>query len=67
MPETIPQPAVVQRTFASTIESLRYGGAGDELDAALRQLVQQCKDTGRAGELGHCPRGKCVMPEGVPQ
>lgn len=51
MPETTPQPTVVQRTFASTIESLRYGSAGDELDTALRQLVQQCKDTGRAGEL----------------
>lgn len=39
------------RTFAQTIDSLRFGTLSDELTDKLRELVNQCATTGRAGTI----------------
>lgn len=43
--------AQTPRTFAQTIEALRFGTLGDELTDALRELTNTCATTGKAGEL----------------
>lgn len=44
-------PTPTPRTFAQTIEALRFGTLGDELTDALRDLTNTCATTGKAGEL----------------
>jgi hypothetical protein len=44
-------PTVNPRTFAQTLETLRFGTLGDELTDALRDLTAICASTGKAGEL----------------
>lgn len=39
------------RTFSSTVDSLRFGTLGDELTDKLRDLVATCATTGRAGAI----------------
>lgn len=42
---------VIRRKFSQTIDNLRRGALGDELDNALRDLVNQCRLTERKGQL----------------
>lgn len=39
------------RTYASTIEALRFGTLGTELTDKLRDLIATCATTGRAGAI----------------
>lgn len=42
---------VIPRTFAQTVEALRFGTLGDELTDKLRDLTAKCASTGRAGSI----------------
>lgn len=48
---TNPNPAVTPRTFAQTIDALRFGTLGTELTDALREVVNSCATTGKAGAV----------------
>lgn len=40
-----------QDLFLDTVRQLRNGKTQDELSEAINELVQACRDTGKAGEL----------------
>lgn len=39
------------RTYTSTVEALRFGTLGDELNHKLREVVASCATTGRSGAI----------------
>lgn len=45
------QKEVIRRRFSQTIDALRRGELGTELDVAMSELVMQCRATGKKGAL----------------